>query len=151
MTDCYDWDKNILHFINKNNNEFNLQLRGKATIIDGESGTGKSLLVSRLQEFIDDPNEGALDYNTDNILIVNKYNRDMIFNAVGKLIIIDRGERLITDKIVDFVNSNRGKNRFLIFMRKAVGFSISPNYHGRLVRNGNQISIQYIFNVPGWF
>lgn len=148
---CYDWDKNLLYFEDKNGNIFNLQLRGPATIIDGKSGTGKSLIVSKIQSFMRDYNDSSLGYSTDNIIILDKYNKNSIFNETGKLIIIDRGEVLVDQKIVDFVNGDMERNRFLIFMREAVGFSISPNYHGRLVQEGKEIKIHYRYNIPGWF
>lgn len=147
---CYDWDTNILHFTTKDDITFHLELKGKKTILYGDSGTGKSLLVTILNRFKSD-DSWLKPYNTDNILIITSSNLDEIVKSSGKLIIIDKGERVLTDDIIDIINADRGINRYIIMVRKSLGIAVSPNYYGKLVRkNDKRIELEYSYNIAGW-
>lgn len=92
--------------------------------------------------------------STDNIIILSALNADYIdiTKQSRKLIIIDGGEQIINDQLVDAINSDRGVNGYLIMCRKTFGFDISPNYYGKLVcTDKNKISLEYSYNVRGWY
>ncbi len=146
---CYDWDKNLLYFEDKNGCIFNIQLKGKKTIIYGDSGTGKSLICSKIKDFQEDSNVGYRPYTANNIIIIDNRNIDLIGRGSNNLIIIDRIEKVLTDDLVLKINTDR-ENRYLLIGRKALGIDISPNYYGELIQNNNLISIRYKYNIGGW-
>lgn len=150
MKQCYDWDDNLLSFTDINDNAFYLKLKGNKTIVSGKSATGKSLLCDILKNYTDDNNTGLKPYNADNIFIANKDNRDKISAQKKKLIIIDRAEFILTREIIDTINRDRGINRYLIFLRKPLGIELSPNHFAVLKKEGNQITLEYEFDVKGW-
>ena len=148
MKSCYNFDENILNFKAKNGLTIDLRFRGNKTILYGDSGTGKSLIVTLLSRIQSDTSWLAL-YNADNVLLINSNNRAEIYKANRKLIIIDKGERIITDSIVSKINSDR-INRYLIMTRKSFGFDVSPNHYATLIRENNTLKLDYKFSVRGW-
>ena len=148
MKSCYNFDENILNFKVKNGLTIDLRFRGNKTILYGDSGTGKSLIVTLLSRIQSDTSWLAL-YNADNVLLINSNNRAEIYKANRRLIIIDKGERIITDSIVSKINSDR-INRYLIMTRKSFGIDVSPNHYATLIRENNTLKLDYKFSVRGW-
>lgn len=148
MKSCYDFDENILSFGVKSGLTIDLRFRGNKTILYGDSGIGKSLIVTLLSGIQADKSWLAL-YNADNIVLLKNNNIAEIYKANRKLIIIDRGERIITDNIVSKINSD-GANRYLIMIRKSFGFDVSPNHYATLIRENNTLKLNYKFSVRGW-
>ena len=44
----YDYDSNVLDYTRKDGTRYYLELRGNVTVVDGDSGTGKTLLITEL-------------------------------------------------------------------------------------------------------
>lgn len=154
MIQCYDWEKNLLKFCDRQGNQFELQMRGRKTIVKGNSGTGKTLIVKRLTDIIENEDVNGLkvsEYSADNIVILDRRNISMLQFIKGKLIIIDRADLILTDeKVIEFINADFD-NRYLIFARHPMGLRITPNYVGDLYREGKTIRLKYKFDVVGWY
>ena len=67
MKQCFDWNNNILHIVDLNDNIFYLNLKGLKTIVTGKSATGKSLLCSVIREIQKDKNIAGKKYDASNI------------------------------------------------------------------------------------
>ena len=150
MKNCYDWNNNLIDFIDTNSTRYSLKLRGNKTIIMGASASGKSLLCTRLHDIIMDRNTGLKPYEANNVFVVNEDNINKLKSIKNKLIIIDRADLLLNKNMIDYINHD-SNNRYLIFARKPLGINLSPNYFGRLIKNDNTIEIEYEFNEKGWY
>lgn len=151
MEKCFDWDSG-LHLKCNEDLEFKLWFKGFKTIIAGDSGTGKSLLCSRikeLQEFNLNP-EWMRKYDVDNIIIFDKTKLNTIKNIKEHLIIIDRADLILDTESIDWINYDCGYNKYLIFSRKPLGINLSPNYFGEFININGVIQIKYEFDVRGW-
>lgn len=150
MEQCYSWENNILNFTDVNDNKYCLKFKGNKTIVCGNSATGKTLICNMLRNYIDDNNVGIKPYNVDNIFLLSRDNKDKVYEQKDKLIIIDRAEIFIDSELVNFINADRGTNRYLIFLRKPIGIELSPNYFATLIRVDNRLELAYQFDVKGW-
>lgn len=140
----YDWDKKALDITDKNGNRFKLELRGRITIITGESSTGKTYLFNLLKEA---KQQGL----TDNIEIITKDNVNLIKEMEHKLIVIDNAEKVLSDKDVKFINSIDGTlNRYLIMTRTSLGLDATPNHYAEFVTKGKETTTHYDFSIKGW-
>lgn len=144
----YDWKSNKLEFRDTLGKVFQLEFRGSRTIINGNSGTGKTYLTNYLgkMKYADDDN------SLGNVFILNKDNKDKLLSGEVKhsLVVIDRGDIAVDEKVVECINNDRGINRYLIFIRKPVGIDITPNHFAELVDCGGVVRLKYRFNVKGW-
>lgn len=153
MQSIYNWEEDTIKFTDKNGLSYDLQLKSPITVIDGASASGKSLMINRileLQEYED--NDPLRLYNTSNIYIFNNKREDFKhLKLKGKLIIIDRADLVLKDLDIKYINAD-SDNRYLIFCRKPIGLSISPNHYGELVCQDkkSQIRISYTFNESRW-
>lgn len=86
MQQSYDWNNNIIQFEDKYCNKFNLQLRGKITIVTGDSASGKTLLCNKLKSIKHDKNLSKQIYRADNIFLVNDDNIDALINQKKNLL-----------------------------------------------------------------
>lgn len=150
MENCYSWESNRLKFADKNGNKFNLKFKGNKTIVSGDSATGKTLICTLLNNISKDKNKSLKPYSADNVFILSDDNVEKLVNQKNKLIIVDRAEFILTDKIVDFINADR-ENRYLLFLRKAMGIELSPNHFAELKKNDNEIVLEYAFDIEGWY
>lgn len=149
MIACYNWDENRLLFNDTYGNKYDLKFKGKITIIQGESGTGKTLIYNHIKK-LKELSGRFIEYAVSNIELIDKYNINSIEEFEHKLIIIDRGDLLINSEVADIINHDFGKNRYLIFARKFTGVEISPNYYGVIKKNEKELKLEYMFNVKGW-
>lgn len=69
MRQSHDWNNNIIQFEDKYCNRFRLQLRGKITIVTGDSTSGKTLLYNKLKNIKHDKNVSKQKYRADNIFL----------------------------------------------------------------------------------
>lgn len=156
MIQCYDWEENTLKLETSTGFKFNLKIKGKKTIVQGESATGKTMLCNTISQLQKSLNSKELSrYDFDNILIINQNNIEEIRTANHKLIIIDRADLILrlNEPIIEFINSDRSeKNRYLIFSRVPLGIELSPNYFADMIVNeeDREITLHYKFNVKGW-
>ena len=151
MKKCYDWEKNILEFEDVNGNRYFLKFKGNKTIVQGESASGKTLICSMLKDYIDDNNIDLKPYDAGNIFMLSKDNIDKIEKQINKLIIIDRAEFILNKETIDFINQDRGINRYLIFLRKPMGIELSPNHFAILTKHEDVINLTYEYNELGWY
>lgn len=152
MEKCYNWSSNTLKFSDKNNNKFNLSFKGNKTIVFGASATGKTFLCTSIEKIIKDKNNLLKPYNADNIFILTEDNYEKLKLQEEKLIIIDRAEFILNEDIVNYINKDNN-NRYLIFLRKAMGIELSPNHFAELKmdKNTKEIVLDYEFNIKGWY
>ena len=77
----YDYTTNILDFTRKDGMRYYLKLRNKITIIDGDSGTGKTLLVNEIVH-LKQSNKLLTGIDVDNIVFISsseyKYSIDIL-------------------------------------------------------------------------
>lgn len=152
MIKCYNWEENSLYIKDTYGNIFDIPFRGNKTIVRGNSGTGKSLLYNTLKHIKYSKNSTKFNrYDVDNIVLVDEGNIDNISEYDSKFIIIDRGDIIITPKATEIINSDFGKNRYLIFARKHLGIELSPNYYATMTNKNKIFSLEYAFSVKGWF
>ena len=148
MESCYNWENNILKFTDKNGNRFNLEFKGEKTIVSGDSATGKTLICTLLNNISKDKNKSLKPYHADNVFVLSDDNIEKLPNQKNKLVIIDRAELILNDAIVRYINSDR-ENRYLLFLRKAIGIELSPNHFAELKKNENETVLEYTFDVKG--
>lgn len=151
MIKCFNWDSGLSLKCNESV-EFNLRLKGFKAVIGGDSGTGKSLLYTKIRELQEDNmNPSWLrKYDVSNIVLYNKKKLDDIKKLKRHLIIIDRSDLILDKETVDWINYDCGFNKYLIFGRKLLGVDLSPNYYGKFINRNGVIQIEYEFNVGGW-
>lgn len=147
----YNWDTNTIQFEDKLGNKVNLQLRGNRTIITGESATGKTLLCTKIMNIQGDKNVYN-KYNADNIVVLSdNINTEALKKLKNKLIIIDRFEQnLNSQDIIEYINNDKN-NKYLIITREAPGIEITPNHVAELQYKNNEFTLNYRFNVKGWY
>lgn len=142
----YDYNSNILNYRRKEGTEYYLELREKVTIIDGDSSTGKTLLVNDLSNT---KKSGASLTGLDlsNVVIVET---DTDIGMDSKILYItDRADMFLNDDICDRI-CGYTKARFLIFARGDYKLGVSPNHFGEFKKKANTISIEYAFNESWW-
>ncbi len=150
MTSVYDYVNNVLNYTSKDGVQYRLQLRGFVTIVEGESSTGKSYLVSELFNLKSVQVEVS-GYDVSNIFIPStKKDWFSLPSDYEGLTIIDRADILLTDIVCEQIKNYR-KMRFLLFLRKAMNIGYSPNYFGEFVNDNGVIVIKYKFSEELWF
>lgn len=149
MKNIFDYEKNILKFTTKDNFTIDFKLRGKVTIITGETATGKSWIVDCIKNYKNATSE-ATPYNCENVLIIDTI-QNCTIPVISKncLIIIDRGDFLLNSKLVKFINNDRF-NHYLIIARGNTGVNATPNHYAELKRENMKFYLEYLFNEDGW-
>ena len=142
----YDYNRNKLDFTDKNGIRFNLDLRGTITIIDGLSGSGKTMLTNSLKS-MQKNRENLTGYDLSNIRFIDSQQQDI--KDDNALYILDRADTFLNDDICARISSCENA-RFLIFARSAYNLFVSPNHFGEFRRNKNEISIVYSYSEPRW-
>lgn len=149
----YDWDTNKISVTDIYGTEFDIQLRGNITIIDGDSATGKTFLTSIIVD-----KQAGMEGNTNNpnkVLVFNYKSQDLasIFTAQHKLIIIDNANILIDERLRQHINADNS-NRYLLLGRSLGGIEASINHYGELITTENNgkkiITVNYKYNLSGW-
>lgn len=145
----FDFAKGILIVNSSYGKKFEFHLRGKVTIVNGLSATGKTYLCEYIKEVQQDLNS---DFGTefDNVFLLNSENKDCIYKQLKKLIIVDRAELILSNDIVNFINSDNN-NKYLIFSRGLTGIRVTPNYFATIERDEDKYVLRYEFSEKGWF
>jgi hypothetical protein len=132
----------------KNGFIYNLKLKDNITIIDGDNGTGKTLLANELNA-LKSSGQKLTGIDASNIIIINEdKDLDKIEDS-KKLYIIDRADMILNDTVCDNICSCVDA-RFLIFARGSYNLGVSPNHFGTFERSSNCITIHYEFNESWW-
>lgn len=106
------------------------------TILMGDSGTGKSVIFSLLQEsVIEEPRILCFNY-----LDVNKDIINILENTIGKLIVIDNADILLNDMSRKYIAFD-DKNQYLIIGRNPKNLMATQDNFFELVssKEGDQI------------
>lgn len=128
--------------------KFNLQLRGKITVVNGDSGTGKTAFVNLVKDY--KTMGRALDeYQTDNIIVAANEAEGLGIQDRECLVIIDRADKALTQRWCDKINRD-SLTHYLIFSREGHDLDISPNHAGEFVREDGKVKIHYDFDIKGW-
>ena len=126
------------------------EFRPPITVIQGDSSTGKSLFFQWLDA------QRRLPENKEKYANVTLLNHSSDINDIlgktGKLFIIDNADILLYDvpEIVEHISLDY-KNQYVIICRRPYNFGISPNHYAVIVEKDNLFTLQYDFNVEGWY
>ncbi len=129
---------------------FDLDIRKPITQVLGDSATGKTLLVNYIKADKDSGRFNALEDYPNVIAYDNIFLKEDLKDLRDTLIIIDRGDLILTDELVDFICRDK-KNSYLIFARTTLPLGLSPNYYGEFITEGDRIILKYMFSEVGWF
>ena len=98
-----------------------IPIRSKNTIIGGDSGTGRTLMINKLHDIknskmLRSDTKSTVDFD-DIIIVRNKYETGLVDmkNTKHKLILLDKADTYLDKHWVDFIN--KSKNTFIIMTR----------------------------------
>ena len=98
-----------------------IPIMSKNTIIEGDSGTGKTLMINKLHDIknskmLRSDTKSTVDFD-DVIIVRNKYETGLVDmkNTKHKLILLDKADTYLDKHWVDFIN--KSKNTFIIMTR----------------------------------
>lgn len=98
-----------------------IPIMSKNTIIEGDSGTGKTLMINKLHDIknskmLRSDTKSTVDFD-DIIIVRNKYETGLVDmkNTKHKLILLDKADTYLDKHWVDFIN--KSKNTFVIMTR----------------------------------
>ena len=98
-----------------------IPIMSKNTIIEGDSGTGKTLMINKLHDvknskMLRSDTKSTVDFD-DIIIVRNKYETGLVDmkNTKHKLILLDKADTYLDKHWVDFIN--KSKNTFVIMTR----------------------------------
>jgi len=126
------------------------ELRPPITIIQGDSCIGKSLFYQwfDVQRRLPENKEKYAD-----VVLMNRSSdiKDVL-GKTGKLFVIDNADVLLCDTpdIVKHIALNYD-NQYVIICRRPFNFGMSPNHYATIVEQGNQFTLNYDFNMDGWY
>lgn len=148
--ELFNANERTLNYTDKQGVSYVLKLRGTITIVKQASGTGKTLLAESLKAFKKVSEVKGI--SCSNILIITEENMlSKVKNVTNHLIIIDKADRLLKGKedIINSINTDFRGNTYLLFARKNVGIAHTPNSEAEFIRMGNEIRLNYLFNIEG--
>lgn len=98
-----------------------IPIMSKNTIIEGDSGTGRTLMINKLHDIknskmLRSDTKSTVDFD-DIIIVRNKYETGLVDmkNTKHKLILLDKADTYLDKHWVDFIN--KSKNTFIIMTR----------------------------------
>ena len=98
-----------------------IPIMSKNTIIEGDSGTGKTLMINKLHaiknsKMLKTKKKSTVDFD-DIIIVRNRYETGLVDmkNTKHKLILLDKADTYLDKHWVDFIN--KSKNTFIIMTR----------------------------------
>ena len=98
-----------------------IPIMSKNTIIEGDSGTGKTLMINKLHDvknskMLRSDTKSTVDFD-DIIIVRNRYETGLVDmkNTKHKLILLDKADTYLDKHWVDFIN--KSKNTFIIMTR----------------------------------
>ena len=138
--------------------EFEVELRGYITILEGESNTGKSFLLKSLyQTYLDNP-KSFERYKIEGVFYYNCQSKVTdLFSDVKRqrnsLFLIDNADSFLISqkeyKAIEYIRYDC-YNQYLIVSRLGAIFYVTPNHFAKLKREGNKIVTTFDWSVPGW-
>lgn len=98
-----------------------IPIMSKNTIIEGDSGTGKTFMINKLHaiknsKMLRSDTKSTVDFD-DIIIVRNRYETGLVDmkNTKHKLILLDKADTYLDKHWVDFIN--KSKNTFIIMTR----------------------------------
>lgn len=150
---AFDYQNGRLKYRTLNDFGVDIILKTDIVIINGNSATGKTLLVNSIREQKDNEDaNGISEYSFGNIETIRKKDElgRLNFSKKGNLYIIDRADIILKDRsIVDNIYFDTS-NKYIIMARCNLGFNLSPNYYAEMLCDNNVLSIRYYFDYEGW-
>jgi ABC-type phosphate/phosphonate transport system ATPase subunit len=123
------------------NLKFRLKFYNMLTIIQGDSGIGKSFLFKTFQNESILGNINAICINCNDVGKINF--EKIIDSATDKIIIIDNADILLNGYLRVKVSMDT-TNQYIIFSHDTTGYKFADNGFARLVVNeGNVASLEY--------
>ena len=126
------------------------ELRPPITIIQGNSSSGKTLFCQWLDV------QRRLPENKDkysHVVLLN-YSSDIndISGKKGKLFVIDNADILLYDSphMVDHIALDYD-NQYIVICRRPYNFGMSPNHYATIIERDNIFTLNYEFNMDGWY
>ena len=151
--DAFDFSNSRLKYKALNDFCVDIVLKTDIVIINGNSATGKTLLVNSIREQKENEEaNGVSNYSFRNIESIRKKDelKKINFENEGNLYIIDRADIILNDKeLVKNIYFDT-KNKYIIMARCNLGFNLSPNYYAEMIYENNTLSIKYYFDHEGW-
>lgn len=131
---------------------YDLELRGHITIITGDSATGKTLLINRIQELqVDERLNNFKHLDVDREIKILGIESEITSIVNGCFYIIDNADLVLDTTLRDDIMRNRFDSRFLIFGRSDYNLGLSPNYFGEFYNDSGVIKVHYDFSSKGWW
>lgn len=143
-----------MHLIVDNNAliHFDLELRPSITIIEGDSGTGKTMLIDTIKDLqAAEQLTGRKYLDTDRNIQFLNFDTVNDLSAENTFYIIDNADILLTDKLSKAIIRNRFNSRFLIFGRRSYNLGLSPNYFGEFYDDNGVIRVKFEYSELGWW
>lgn len=146
--------------------EIDLRLRGRITLIGGDSSTGKSFIADKIAE----QKRGAIAAKDENslyrhIVVINykdivnvegeDYNiKSKLKKINDKIIIIDNADLLLDNDTIDYINSD-WNNKYIIIGRGLSRLQIMPNNKGqiretKLNTSVTRLELVYDYSEKNW-
>jgi len=130
---------------------FDFELRPRATIISGDTGSGKSFFCHCLKEASNDP-ENRGRFSNFVLFEHNLEDIESIRQKKDKVIIIDNADRLLADNagLIEHIATDYD-NQYIIIGRRLYDIDVSPNHHATVKEKDGKFTLDYKWNVPGWY
>ena len=111
--------KNRLYVKTVNGIIFDLDLRGRIVLIDGNSGTGKTFLLNTIKNNQLNPVSlrDNLESDLSDVVTIDVFTKDRINNIKNmsnKLIIIDNADIILNQDMANFISLDKN-NQYLIY------------------------------------
>lgn len=121
--------------------EFDLEFNYRVTMLGGMSGSGKTYLYNRLQNFVLSNKDDKIKcFNADDLFKIDILKTIKQFK--DKFIVIDNGDLIVKDALRKHIASDRN-NQYLIFGRNAGGMGLPPQAVGKLIIENGKGYIDY--------
>ena len=98
-----------------------IPIMSKNTIIEGDSGTGKTFMINKLHaiknsKMLRSDTKSTVDFD-DIIIVRNRYETGLVDmkNTKHKLILLDKADTYLDKHWVDFINKSKNKHLLDIF------------------------------------
>lgn len=129
---------------------FDLILRGRRTVITGDSGTCKSLMLKWIERDKVNNRVNNMTSAADKMEVFN-FLRDIneIYNYKNTIIFIDNGDIILNKKVMRYISEDKS-NRYVIITRSKAP-SVSPNYVAEMYEDNGVFRLRYDFSERQWF
>ena len=150
MVNIYDYENSKLYLSYSNKAIFNLDIREPITVISGESASGKTLLVSCINDVVQNIRLNQSGDTPNIIAFDKKFSITEVEELPYSLVVIDRADLILTEEDVKYIRKDN-LHHYLIYTRSFLDLDLTPNYFGEFKSKGKEIVIEYDFSEGCWF